>query len=63
MTLRPPFPLLAAAALTLVSGLAQADTGKLLLTGKDSAAARQLLAFLKSDRAVRIIQSFGYGIH
>ncbi len=35
----------------------------LLLTGKDSAAARQLLAFLKSDRAVRIIQSFGYGIH
>ena len=33
MTLRPPFPLLAAAALTLVSGLAQADTGKLLLTG------------------------------
>ena len=33
MTHRPPFPLLAAAALTLVSGLAQADTGKLLLTG------------------------------
>eukprot|EP01036_Dinobryon_divergens_P043284 gene43284-57605_t len=33
MTHRPSFPLLAAAALTLVSGLAQADTGKLLLTG------------------------------
>ena len=33
MTHRPPCPLLAAAALTLVSGLAQADTGKLLLTG------------------------------
>lgn len=33
MTHRPPSTLLAAAALTLVSGLAQADTGKLLLTG------------------------------
>ena len=33
MTHRPSFPLLAAAALTLVSGPAQADTGKLLLTG------------------------------
>lgn len=35
----------------------------LLVTGKDSAAARQLLAFLKSDHAVRIIQSFGYAVH
>lgn len=35
----------------------------LLVTGKDSAAARQLLTFLKSDKAVRIIESFGYGVH
>lgn len=35
----------------------------LLVAGKDSAAARQLLAFLKSAPAVRIIQSFGYAVH
>ena len=35
----------------------------LLVTGKDSAAARQLLAFLKSEPALRIIQSFGYGVY
>jgi len=34
----------------------------LLLHGKDSAAARQLLAFLKSDAALKIIGAYGYGI-
>ncbi len=33
----------------------------LLVNGKDSAAARQLLAFLKGDDALRIIKSYGYG--
>lgn len=35
----------------------------LLLNGKDSAAARQLLAFLKSDAALKIIRSYGYGVN
>lgn len=34
----------------------------LLVNGKDSAAARQLLVFLKGDEAVRIIKSYGYGV-
>ena len=34
----------------------------LLVNGKDSIAARQLLAFLKSDTALRIIKSYGYGV-
>jgi molybdate transport system substrate-binding protein len=35
----------------------------LLLPGKDSVAARQFLAFLKSPEALRIIQSYGYVIN
>jgi molybdate transport system substrate-binding protein len=34
----------------------------LLTPGKDSAAARDFLAFLKSDDGVKIIQSFGYQV-
>jgi molybdate transport system substrate-binding protein len=34
----------------------------LLSPGKDSAAAKAFLAFLRSEEAVKIIQSFGYGI-
>ena len=34
----------------------------LLVAGQDSVAARQLLFFLKSDTALRIIKSYGYGI-
>ncbi len=33
----------------------------LLVNGKDSAAARQLLAFLKGDEALKVIKSYGYG--
>jgi molybdate transport system substrate-binding protein len=33
----------------------------LLVNGKDSVAARQLLAFLKGDDALRVIKSYGYG--
>lgn len=35
----------------------------LLVNGKDSAAARQLLAFLKSEAAIRIIKTYGYGVN
>lgn len=35
----------------------------LLVKGQDSTAARQLLAFLKSGTARRIIKSYGYGIN
>lgn len=35
----------------------------LLVKGQDSSAARQLMAFLKSDAARRIIKSYGYGIN
>lgn len=35
----------------------------LLAKGRDSTAARQLLAFLKSDTALRIIKSYGYDIN
>lgn len=35
----------------------------LLVNGKDSAAARQLLAFLRSETAIRIIKSYGYGVN
>ncbi|HVX83036.1 MAG TPA: molybdate ABC transporter substrate-binding protein, partial [Devosiaceae bacterium] len=34
----------------------------LLSPGKDSAAAKAFLAFLRSEEAVKIIRSFGYGI-
>lgn len=34
----------------------------LLTPGKDSAAAKDFLAFLKSDDAIKIIESFGYGV-
>lgn len=34
----------------------------LLATGKDNAAARALLLYLKSDKAKKIIRSYGYGI-
>lgn len=34
----------------------------LLTTGKDNEAARQLMAFLKSERALEIIRSYGYGV-
>lgn len=34
----------------------------LLATGKDNAAARALLKYLKSDKAKKIIRSYGYGI-
>lgn len=35
----------------------------LLVNGKDSAAARQLLSFLKSETALKIIKSYGYGVN
>ena len=35
----------------------------LLIKGKDNAPARQLLAFLKSDTALKIIRSYGYGVN
>ena len=34
----------------------------LLVNGKDSAAARQLLTFLKGDEALKVIKSYGYGV-
>jgi molybdate transport system substrate-binding protein len=34
----------------------------LLVNGKDSAAARQLLVFLRGDDALKIIKSYGYGV-
>lgn len=35
----------------------------LLVTGQNSTAARQLMTFLKSEPALRVIRSYGYGIN
>ena len=35
----------------------------LLVTGKDSIAARQFMAFLKSNESLKVIRSYGYGIN
>lgn len=35
----------------------------LLISGKNSTASRELLVFLKSDTAMRIIKSYGYGVN
>lgn len=34
----------------------------LLVNGKDSAAARQLLVFLRGDESLKVIKSYGYGV-
>ena len=35
----------------------------LLVNGKDSMAARQLLTYLKSEAALKVIRSYGYGVN
>ena len=35
----------------------------LLVTGKDSSAAREFMAFLKSNESLKVIKSYGYGIN